>query len=218
MIKILIVDDHCLVRSMLKRLLTDIPGMAVVGEAQNGKEALTAVQALSPQVVLMDLNMPAMNGLEATRQLHRKESEVKVLVLTASEDDRLPALLLEAGASGYLTKNAGLTEIVRAIRVVHVGQRYISPDLAQALIHKQLKGIGTSPFEDLSKREQQIASFVNQGKKVRDISKQLNLSPKTVNSYRYRVFRKLGIDSDVQLAHLLAQHPCTLAAPLPLLQ
>ncbi len=201
------VDDHDLVRTGITRMLADIDGLQVVGEADSGEEALKKARELKPDVVLMDIKMPGIGGLEATRKLLRSHPDMKVIAVTACEDDPFPTRLLQAGAAGYLTKGAALEEMVRAIRLVFAGQRFISPQIAQQLALKpfqtQNKG---SPFDLLSEREIQIAMMIADCQKVQTISDKLCLSPKTVNTYRYRIFEKLSITSDVELALLAVRH------------
>lgn len=207
MIKVLVVDDHDLVRMGISRMLEDVQGISVVGEASNGEDAIKLARELMPNVVLMDVKMPGIGGLEATRKLLRTNADVKVLAVTACDEEPFPSRVLQAGASGYLTKGAALDEMVAAIRQVNCGQRYISPKIAQNLALKQLSLDGkTSPFDILSEREMQISMMIVGCQKVQDISDKLCLSPKTVNSYRYRVFEKLEINSDVELTLLAIRH------------
>ncbi|AUM10933.1 UvrY/SirA/GacA family response regulator transcription factor [Ketobacter alkanivorans] len=207
MIKVFIVDDHDLVRTGISRMLADVAGIKVVGEAASGEEALKLVRDLGPDVVLMDAKMPGIGGLEATRKLLRQNADVRVIAVTACSEEPFPSRFLQAGASGYLTKGAALEEMVKAIRLVHSGQRYISPDVAQELALKPFRSEAeTSPFDQLSEREMQIAMMIVNCQKVQEISDKLFLSPKTVNSYRYRLFEKLSINSDVELTLLAVRH------------
>ncbi len=207
MIRVLVVDDHDLVRTGITRMLADINGLQVVGQADSGEEALKKARELKPDVVLMDVRMPGIGGLEATRKLLRSHQDMKVLAVTACEDDPFPTWLLQAGAAGYLTKGAALEEMVQAIRMVFAGQRYISPQIAQQLALKSFQPQNNgSPFDLLSEREVQIALMIAGCQKVQSISDKLCLSPKTVNTYRYRIFEKLSITSDVELALLAVRH------------
>lgn len=192
-------DDHELVRIGIKRLLQDIPGVKVVGEAGTGEEAVKAAKELIPDVVLMDVQMPGIGGLEATRKMVRHNPDIKVLALTIYSDEPYPSRLLQAGAAGYITKGCDAEEMIRAIRTVHSGQRYISSEIAQQLALKRFVKAEASPLDILSERELQIMLMITSGQKVQDISNKLCLSPKTVNSYRYRIFEKLAINSDVEL-------------------
>ncbi|HEK1688850.1 chemotaxis protein CheY [Pseudomonas putida] len=205
MIRVLVVDDHDLVRTGITRMLADIDGLQVVGEADSGESALKLVRELKPDVVLMDVKMPGIGGLEATRKLLRSHPDTKVVAVTVCEEDPFPTRLMQAGAAGYLTKGAGLGEMVQAIRLAFAGQRYISPQIAQQLALKSFQPQG-SPFDALSEREIQIALMIVGCQKVQLISDKLCLSPKTVNTYRYRIFEKLSVTSDVELTLLAVRH------------
>lgn len=205
MIRVLVVDDHDLVRTGITRMLADIDGLQVVGEGDSGESALKLARELKPDVVLMDVKMPGIGGLEATRKLLRSHPDIKVVAVTVCEEDPFPTRLLQAGAAGYLTKGAGLDEMVQAIRLVFAGQRYISPQIAQQLALKSFQPQG-SPFDALSEREIQIALMIVGCQKVQIISDKLCLSPKTVNTYRYRIFEKLSVTSDVELTLLAVRH------------
>jgi two-component system invasion response regulator UvrY len=200
-----VVDDHDLVRTGITRMLADIDGLQVVGEADSGESALKLVRELKPDVVLMDVKMPGIGGLEATRKLLRSHPDTKVVAVTVCEEDPFPTRLMQAGAAGYLTKGAGLDEMVQAIRLAFAGQRYISPQIAQQLALKSFQPQG-SPFDALSEREIQIALMIVGCQKVQLISDKLCLSPKTVNTYRYRIFEKLSVTSDVELTLLAVRH------------
>jgi two-component system invasion response regulator UvrY len=206
-IKVLLVDDHDLVRTGVKRLLEDAGDIKVVGEAGSGEDALRIAKDAKPNVVLMDANMPGMGGLEATKRLLRQIPEIKIIALTVHGDEPFPSKFLQAGAHGYLTKGADVQEMVRAIRQVNVGRRYIAADVAQQMALRQVQNDGEeNPFESLSERETQVMLMVTQGIKVQEIADKLCLSPKTVNSYRYRLFDKLKVTSDVELTHLAIRH------------
>ena len=206
MINILLVDDHDLVRAGIKRILDDVSGIKVIAEARNGEEAVKLGRKLKPEVVLMDVKMPGIGGFEATRKLIRIDPDIKVLIVTICNNDLYPARLLQVGAAGYLTKGATMDEMVQAIRAVHAGQRYISPDIASRLAFKHVSDAAESPFESLSERELQVMLMITMGMKVQEIADKLCLSPKTVNSYRYRIFEKLKVKNDVQLTLLAIRH------------
>ncbi len=207
MIRVLVVDDHDLVRTGISRMLADISGLQVIGQADSGEDAIRKARELKPDVVLMDVKMPGIGGLEATRKLLRSYPDLKVIAVTICEEDPFPTRLLQAGAAGYLTKGAALEEMVQAIRMVFGGQRYISPQIAQQLALKSFQPqFSESPFDLLSEREIQIALMIANCQKVQSISDKLCLSPKTVNTYRYRIFEKLSITSDVELALLAVRH------------
>ena len=187
-------------------MLADIDGLQVVGQAESGEESLIKARELKPDVVLMDVKMPGIGGLGATTKLLRSHPDIKVVVVTVCEEDPFPTRLLQAGAAGYLTKGAGLAEMVQAIRLVFAGQRYISPQIAQQLAIKSFQPVSDSPFDARSEREIQIALMIVGCQKVQTISDKLCLSPKTVNTYRYRIFEKLTISSDVELTLLAVRH------------
>ena len=206
MIKVLLVDDHDLVRLGIKKLLSDIGNIEIIGEVASGEEAISFVDRIQPDVVLMDVKMPGIGGLEATKRIVRSHPQVKVLVVTVCGDEPYPTRVLQAGASGYITKGVSVDEMVQAIKTVYSGRRYLSPEVAQQLALRHLTHEDESPFDILSEREMQVLIMITSGQKVNEVADQLCLSPKTVNSYRYRLFEKLGIDSDVELTHLAIRH------------
>ena len=207
MTNILIVDDHTLVRAGIARLLQDMPGITVIAEASSGEEAVIIAKEKKPQVVLMDIKMPpGIGGLEATKKMLRMDPEIKIIILTVCEEEPFPSTLLQAGASGYLTKGAGMQEMFNAIRTVSCGQMYLGPEIAQRLALKNVNESKKSALEGLSERELQVMIMITSGEKVQLISEKLCLSPKTVNSYRYRLFDKLNVDSDVELTHLAMRY------------
>tara|TARA_R110000868_G_scaffold353876_1_gene615048 strand:+ start:599 stop:1249 length:651 start_codon:yes stop_codon:yes gene_type:complete len=207
LITVLLVDDHDLVRVGIKRLLSDVKSLNVVGEAKSGEEAVRIARELRPDVVLMDVKMPGIGGLEATKKIVRLDSNIKVLAVTIYGEEPFPSRLLQAGASGYLTKGSSIDEMINAIQTVFAGQKYLSPEVAQQLALKHVGGeLDSSPLDILSEREMQIMIMITKGIKVQEISDKLCLSPKTVNSYRYRLFEKLSVNSDVELTHLAIRH------------
>lgn len=202
MISVFLVDDHELVRTGIRRLLEDERGVKVVGETNSGELAVKWCRSHSADIILMDMNMPGIGGLEATRKVLRYDPDAKIIVLTIYTENPFPTKVMQAGAAGYLTKGAGASEMMNAIRAVNQGQRYISPEIAQQMALSQFSSEEDNPFKNLSERELQIMMMITKGQRVTDISVQLSLSPKTVNSYRYRLFSKLGINGDVELTHL----------------
>jgi two-component system invasion response regulator UvrY len=206
MIRVLIVDDHQLVRMGTSRLLADVGDVEVVGQAGSGEEAIELVRHLKPDVVLMDVQMPGIGGLEATRRCLRVHPDIKVIAVSMYEDEPYPSKLLNVGAHGYVTKRAAIDEMVRAIKKVVAGQRYVSAEIAQQMALKPFSESEVSPFEILSNREMQITLMIVEGTKVPRISQSLSLSPKTVNSYRYRIFEKLDLSNDVGLTKLAIKH------------
>ncbi|MFT5759747.1 MAG: two-component system invasion response regulator UvrY [Alteromonadaceae bacterium] len=206
MINVLLVDDHELVRTGIRKILDEVKGFKVIGETSTGEEAIKFCRQTEPDVVLMDMNMPGIGGLEATKKIIRYAPDVKVIVLTVYTEDPIPTKVMQIGAAGYLTKGAAPDEMVNAIRAVHSGQRYITPEVAQQMALSQFKSADENPFSALSERELQIMLKVTRGEKVPDISEQLALSSKTINSYRYRMFEKLNVSNDVELTHLAIRY------------
>lgn len=206
MIKVLLVDDHDLVRMGLSRLLSDSDGIKVVAQAETGEQALKEQKVHRPDIVLMDSNMPGIGGLEATRRMVRYDPDVKVIALTVHVEEPYPTQFLNAGAMGYLTKTAGIEEMVKAIHSVNSGKVYLAAEVAQQMALGKFKNANDNPFDILSEREMQIMLMVTRGEKVQDISEKLHLSPKTVNSYRYRLFEKLDVENDVGLTHLALRY------------
>ncbi len=206
MIKVLLVDDHYLVRTGIKRLLDDAKGIQVVSEAATGEEAVQYCREHQPDVVLMDMNMPGIGGMEATKKILRYAPDIKVLFLTVQVEEPFPTKVMQIGASGFLTKGAGPDEMIQAIRAVKSGQRYLTPDIAQKMALTQFQSNDENPFSSLSERELQIMLMITRGQKVVDISEQLNLSSKTINSYRYRMFEKLNVSNDVELTHIAIRY------------
>jgi two-component system, NarL family, invasion response regulator UvrY len=201
MIKTLIVDDHDLVRAGITRLLSDIPEIEVVGECASGEEALTACQKLHPDIVLLDLHMPGMGGMEAAKRIIDRYTEIKVIILTAESETPLSKHTLKFGVAGYLTKGSDIDEMIHAIKQVQAGQRYISPMVAQKLALSILDG-NQSPLDKLSKRELEVLIRISKGQSNREIAEQLHLSPKTTSTYRSRLLEKLNASNDVELSRI----------------
>jgi len=206
MIKIMLVDDHDMVRKGLKRLLEDFSDINVIAEASSGEAAIELVQTHQPDIALMDLSMPGIGGLEATRKLLQSRPELKIIIVTMHNEDIFPQRLLNIGAMGYVTKEANVNEIVKAIREVMKNKRYISPEIAQQMALSSSKDHNKSPFESLSERELQVMLMLMDGHKVNTISDKLCLSPKTVSTYRYRLYDKLNVKNDIELAKLALMH------------
>lgn len=207
MINVLLVDDHKLVRAGIRRILEDVKGVKVVGELSFGEDAVKWCRLNPVDVVLMEINMPGMGGLEAMRKIAHGPGDVKVIMLTVYSENPLPAEVMRAGAAGYLSKGSAPQEMVHAIRAVFAGQRYLAADIARQMALSQLEPEKVAtPFASLSGRELQIMLMITQGRKVSEISAQLSLSPKTVNSYRYRMFSKLNIHGDVELTRLAIRY------------
>jgi two-component system, NarL family, invasion response regulator UvrY len=201
-INVLIVDDHDLIRYGIKKLLGEARDINVVGEAASGEAAVKLARELNPDIVLMDLKMPGIGGIEATHKLLRANSKIKVIAVTSCNEEPFPYRLVRAGASGYVTKTADVEELLTAIRRVYSGHVYITPEIAQQMALRQATNASKSPFAELSERELQVMWMITHGHKVHEIAEKLCLSPKTVNTYRYRLFEKLKVRNDVELTHL----------------
>jgi two-component system invasion response regulator UvrY len=205
-INILLVDDHELVRTGISRIIDDVRGMKVIGQAESGEEAVKWCRNNQPDVILMDINMPGIGGLDAMHKILRINEDIKIIMLTMHTENPFPTKVMQAGAAGYLSKGACPEEVLNAIRIVHSGQRYLAPEIAQQMALSQLSPNNEDPFRVLSERELQIMIMITKGQRVVDISEQLSLNSKTVNSYRYRLFEKLGVQGDVELTHLAIRY------------
>lgn len=208
MIKIIVIDDHELVRMGLSRILDDVEGFSVVGTGDSGEKALQLVRELTPDVVMMDVKMPGMGGVEATKRIKLANSHIQLVAVTSCDDDLYPSKLMRAGASAYLTKRATPDEMIEAVNKVMAGQTYMSSEIAQQLALKSSLGTGgsDSPFTALSDRELQVAMMTIRGQKPNEIAGILNVSAKTVNSFRYRIFEKFNLNSDVELVLFAVKH------------
>jgi len=207
MIQVLLVDDHALFRTGLKSVLGEAGDMEVIGEASSGEEAIDHLRALTPDIILMDVNMPGIGGIEATRKITRQTPEMKVVAVTALSDDPFPNQLLDAGAMGYISKGCPAEEMFEAIRSVIAGDHYISKDVAQKLALSHVSGQNSeSPLKKLSAREMQVMTMIVTGQGTQQISDSLFLSPKTISTYRHRLYEKLGVSNDVELTHFAIRH------------
>jgi two-component system, NarL family, response regulator NreC len=200
-ISVLIADDHTIVRSGVRLLLSAEPDIEVIGEALNGREALELVQALHPDVVLMDITMPEMDGLEATRQIKASFPDTQVLVLTMHRSDEYFFEMLKAGASGYILKGAKTSELINAVRVVSQGQVFIYPTMAQKLVegYLNLAEWDKEVKDTLSPRELEILHLLVAGHTSKDIADKLVLSPSTVQTHRSNIMNKLGLNNRYEL-------------------
>lgn len=205
-IKVLLVDDHDLVRMGIRRLLMDAHDIDVVGEASSGEEAIERLSVVNPEVILMDIKMPGMGGLEAIKRIARTHESIKILAVTVCGDEPYPTQVLQAGATGYITKGASSAEMVSAIKAVNAGRKYISAEIAQELAVKRFERKGDNPFETLSEREFQVLLRTTAGEEPQSIAEELCISVKTVNTYRYRLFEKLGVENDVGLTHMAIRY------------
>lgn len=202
-IRLLLADDHAVVRSGLRLLLEAQPDLAIVGEAENGEEAIRRTAELRPDVVLMDIEMPGMNGIEAARRIKAQSPRTSVLALTMYEDDQYFFEMLRAGASGYVPKRAAPDELASAIRAVSRGEVFIHPSLAGRLVQDYLQRRDVEVQEqatgDLTPREQEVLTLIAQGLSNNEIADQLVISAKTVDRHRENIMRKLNLHSRVDL-------------------
>jgi two-component system, NarL family, invasion response regulator UvrY len=207
MIKILLADDHSIVRDGLRRIIEDAGDMAVTAEASDGHEAIHAVQKHRPDVVVMDITMPGMDGLEAVAQIHNTHPDLPILMLTMHEEEQYVVRCITAGAMGYVTKRSAPEELVKAIRKVHGGGRYLTASAAEALAMRMARGkTGLSPLDALSDREIQVFRRLARGSTNREIAEAYFISIKTVDTYRLRLLRKLNLRNNAELARFAIQN------------
>jgi two-component system invasion response regulator UvrY len=206
MIRLLVVDDHELVRIGLRHILADYPGIDIAAEAADGETALRMNREIQPDVVLLDISLPGLSGFEVTTRLRQSRPELGIIILSVHEQPPYPAQLLEAGASGYLSKGCPATELVEAIRTVAKGGRHIGTKIAQQMALNMVPGGSASPFDGLSAREMEVMLMLTDGMKVADIAEVMHLSPKTVATYKYRIFEKLNTRSDVDMTRMAMRY------------
>lgn len=202
-LRILLADDHAILRDGIRALLTDEPDLQVVGEAENGRQALDQARALRPDIVILDIGMPLLNGLEATTQIRRDVPDARVLVLTMHQNEEYLAQVLAAGASGYVLKDVAGRELVSAIRQVAQGEPFFSPSLAKTLTAMYLRSLEAErthdPYEDLTVREREVLQLVAEGFTNRQIAEMLSLSIKTVKTHRLHLMQKLDLHDRTEL-------------------
>jgi two-component system, NarL family, invasion response regulator UvrY len=204
-IRVFVVDDHALVRAGMRMILAGETDIEVVGEADCGEDALPQIRKLAPDVVLCDLHLPGVSGLELTERILKGNHGTRVIVVSVLEDGPMPKRLLEVGASGYVGKGGDASELLRAVRDVAHGKRYLATSVAQNLALYAIDGDG-SPFDALSARELEVAMLLTQGLRQEDIAKRLCLSAKTINTHKTRLFEKLGIQDNIALARMAGQY------------
>ncbi len=204
-IRVFMVDDHALVRTGMRMILSAEVDIEVVGEADTGEAALPQIRKLKPDVVLCDLHLPGISGLEVTERVVRGDYGARVIVVSVLEDGPLPKRLIEVGASGYVGKGGDAQELVRAVREVAQGKRYLASTVAQNLAFSSVTGAAT-PLDGLSGREVEVAMLLAQGIRQQDIATRLSLSPKTINTHKSNVFKKLGVTDGITLTRLLSQY------------
>ncbi len=209
-IRVLIVDDHVIVREGLRSLLEAQPDIKVAGEATDGEEAVSKTREIQPDIVLMDITMPGMSGLEATRQIRRQSPDAKILALTMHEGDEYFFKILEAGASGYFIKGGSSSELISALRAVHQGDVFIYPTMAKKLLNDYLKrvraGHDKESYDGLTNREREILKLIAEGHTNQDIADLLVLSIATVQTHRAHIMAKLGLRSPAELIKYAVRH------------
>ena len=204
-IRVFLVDDHALVRTGLRMILAAETDIEIVGEAESGEEALPRIRALQPHVVLCDLHLPGISGLEVTERIVRSGLPGRVVIVSVLEDGPLPKRLLDAGACGYVGKGGDARELLRAVRDVALGKRYLGSSIAQNMALASVDG-EQSPFDLLSPRELEVAMLLVQGMRQDAIAKRLSLSAKTVNTHKSRLFEKLAVQDSIALARLATRY------------
>ncbi len=206
-IRVLLVDDHAILRAGLRALLETYPDIEIVGEAGDGTEAIAKVRELKPDVVLMDVAMPGMNGLVATRYILEENPDTRVLILTQYGNKEYVLPLLQAGASGYVLKQAADTDLITAIRTVYEGQSFLYPPVAKLLLdaYTSEQG-GTDPYEQLTPREREVLIYIAEGYTNREIADILHISPKTVDVHRTRLMQKLDLHNVADLTRYAIRH------------
>lgn len=204
-IRILLADDHAVLRAGIRVLLEMQPDFEVVGDASDGAQALAAVRRLRPDVVLMDIGMPGMDGLAATRQVKEISPCTRVLILTQHENREYVLPALKVGASGYVLKRSEGDELLNAIRTVHAGGTFLDPAVAGVIAEEIRHGTGEDPYDSLSDREREVLLLLAQGKTHRQIGDALFISAKTVDFHRTNILRKLGLSSRAELTRFAVQ-------------
>ena len=206
MIKILIADDHRMFREGLKHILAEYPDLVVADEANNGQEVLDKIWKNNYDMVLLDITMPGMTGLEALKQLKNDKPKLPVLILSMHPEEQYAIRVLRAGASGYLTKESAPDELITAIRKISQGRKYITPSLAERLA-SEFEDDSEKPLHDiLSDREYQVLRMIAEGKTGKHIAKELSLSIKTVSTYRTRIMEKMKMKTNAEVMHYVIKH------------
>jgi DNA-binding NarL/FixJ family response regulator len=207
LIRVLLADDHSIVRAGLRRLVEDAGDMVVVADAADGREAISKVQESLPDVVVIDLSMPGMDGLEVVRRLLSRDPKLPVLILTMHEEEQYVVRAIEAGAMGYVTKRSAAELLLKAIRKVHAGGRFLSESASEALATRMAKGAAArSPLDTLSTREIQVLRGLALGKSNREIAETYHISIKTIDTYRARLLKKLNLRNNAELTRFAIQN------------
>ncbi|HVO88478.1 MAG TPA: response regulator transcription factor [Casimicrobiaceae bacterium] len=209
MIRILIADDHTIVREGLKQILSAAGDFTVIGEASDGIEAMRRVRELEFDVLLLDISMPGKSGMELIRQVKSEKPKARILVLSMHQEHQYAVRAIRAGASGYLTKESASTQLASALRKIAAGGAYITPEVAELLALDTMPNVGAEPHTTLSDREFQVFRLITAGKSVSDIGEQLHLSVKTISTHKARLMQKLGVGTTNELIRYAIQHRLT---------
>ena len=209
MINILIVDDHLIVREGIKRIINDVHDMHIVGEASNGNEAMELIFRNTYDIILMDISMPELNGLQTLKLIRKHNNKLPVLMLSMHSEEQYAMRSIKAGASGYITKETATDQLVTAIRKINAGRKYISKEVAELLITDLYHEDDKDPHENLSDREFEILKMIARGQTIKDIATSLIISPKTVSTYRGRILEKLNIKNTSDLIHYVIEYNLT---------
>lgn len=214
--KIILADDHAIVRHGLSKLLQQENDVEIIAQAKDGHMALDLVQELSPDIVIMDVAMPELNGIEAARLIARDHPNVKVIALSMHSGRKFVIEMIKAGASGYLLKDCAFEELSDAIKTVMANKTYLSPSITDVVVENYVRGNpeeGASAFSVLTQREREVLQLLSEGKTTKQIGRSLHISPKTVEAHRLRIMNKLGMDSVAQLTKYAIQEGLTLPEP-----
>ena len=206
MLKILIADDHPVVRQGVKQILTEELQLKQFGEARNAREVLENVSKKKWDILILDINLPDMSGLEILRQLKKAHPDLPVLVLTVFDEDQIAIRVLKAGASGFVTKETMPNELIAAVKKIHSGGKYVSPSLAEKLVFNIYAEDEKPVHHKLSNREYQVICLIAAGKSVKQIGEELYLSIQTIRTYRTRILEKMEMNTDAELIHYAIQH------------
>lgn len=206
MIQVMLVDDHELVRAGLRRIIEDSPDIRVSAEASSGEQALRLGRERPPDIFLLDVSLPGLSAFEITRKLVRAHGDAEVIILAGHAKAPFPTRLLDAGARGYLTRDCEPAELLEAIRTVRSGTLYIGSEAAKQLALSMLPGTAESPFDGLSAREMEVMLKLTEGTRVPDIASMMCLSPKTIATYKYRIYDKLGTRNEVDLVRMCMRY------------
>lgn len=210
--KILIADDHWVVRRGVKELLSGYPEIELIGEASNGEEIIQQLYADNWDILILDLSMPDASGLDVLIQVKQRKPDVKVLILTMNQEDEVAIRAIKTGASGYLTKDSVPEELIKAVRKINSGGRYISSELAETIAFTLEKNTEKQPHEFLSDREFQVLCLIASGNSLKQIGENLCINVKTVSTYRSRILEKLNMKSNVELTHYAIKHRLVLSS------